>query len=182
MSDPTAKLALELFKKMSPKGKALNLEELRSLLDKVPVAYRKQVQSVLSKHIFTSKSFEMDSKTFCKMYAARFKVKPPPPPSKPCRWKGTRVAINLRDIVDFSDSEKEEELPPLSFTERVILRLEKRKGNGSSLKKILDDSEVICENISQILEDHQNDIDKDLKSDLIAVRKAYSKYCDQYIS
>ena len=114
------------------------------------------------------------------MYAAKFKAKTPPPPPKPQKRKATRVVIDLKDIVDLS--EEEEEKPPLSFTERLIERLEKRKAGRPSLRKILDDSEVLCENISQILEDHKNDIDKDLKEDLIAVRKAYSKYCTKYIA
>ena len=149
--DPTYKLAVELFKKMSSTGKPLNLEELRSLLTKVPAGYRKSVQAVLSKHIFTNQSFEMDQPTFCTMYYNRFKPKPRAAELTKPKRKAARININLPDLVEFTPpaltpEPVESEPPQLSFTERLVVRLQNRKDKAeSSLRKILDDGELICE-------------------------------------
>jgi hypothetical protein len=106
----------------------LCLDDLTGCLEPVPANFYDQVKETLVSYIFTQKSFEISQQSFIKFWDNGLK-------------KPMSVDIDLQALLGNEPCNKK----PKLFSSRLLKRLKERQNASVSLRRILDESEELCE-------------------------------------
>ncbi|CAG9323613.1 unnamed protein product [Blepharisma stoltei] len=130
----------------------LYLENLKALLRLIEPSQVFFVKQVLSNYIFDYKNFEITRNDFVKLYNSYVEAT-----QLQCTRQiraPVRVKINLKELMTGQTSKNSKNVNE-PFSQRVLRRInfDKNSSTGnSSLRHILDESEVVCKSISKMLD------------------------------